>query len=499
MLDIGILSAERPAVGQTMDEEHGVAQDVAQGLAARVAALRQRLEQLGLSPVRECPDAVPSLHRIQEIHQQLTHLKSENRQLEAAVATLPAAPAAPHLPSRLPSPSPRPLTYRARRLLLQGRDLLGRLTHLADHAESPTVPEELTDAYRQTLAMTEVAVRSLHGLAGDAGGQLRTCEGVGAILGVIAERISALQSALDRRRKDTDRVHRLAEQLKAVVSGLPADRKALDALAEELVQEREAGFPLRFCRADDARDAAAWAAVHGLNTAQVAARLEPNRLEPVLAALVHDAGMAALPTESFLNPDALSDDQRRVIETHVARGAEAIERFAAAEDWLMDAVRGHHERLDGTGYPRGLKGNDIPKPARLLAVCDVYAALANPRPHRVALAPRTALTDTLLEAEKGRLDSSLAEGLLELSFYPVGTLVELADGQVGVVAATNPLRGGPATPARPIIHLLADAEGRPSPWPTHVNLAQTSGRHIVRSLNPEESRTVLGSKHWEVM
>jgi hypothetical protein len=88
---------------------------------------------------------------------------------------------------------------------------------------------------------------------------------------------------------------------------------------------------------------------------------------------------------------------------------------------------------------------------------------------------------------------------LELSFYPVGTIVELEDGQVGVVAATNPLRGSVATPARPVVQLLLTAEGRPLLWPNHLNLAQCTGRHIVRSLTAEEVRNVLGARHWQLL
>src|SRR5207249_69187 len=102
---------------------------------------------------------------------------------------------------------------------------------------------------------------------------------------------------------------------------------------------------------------------------------------------------------------------------------------------------------------------------RLLAVCDVYAALCSPRPHRSALDTRTALTDTLLLAEQGALDPHQAELLLKLTFYPPGTLVELADGAVGLVVATHQGRRDPSAPARPVVALVADSSGRSLPTP----------------------------------
>ena len=118
-------------------------------------------------------------------------------------------------------------------------------------------------------------------------------------------------------------------------------------------------------------------------------------------------------------------------------------RFPTIAGPLAAAVATHHERADGTGYPNGLTGADLPALGRLLRVADVYAALNEDRPHRPALDPRAALTEVLLMAEQGQVDRDFAEYLLHLAFYPVGTLVELTDGRTGVVAANHPNRLDP--------------------------------------------------------
>jgi hypothetical protein len=169
-------------------------------------------------------------------------------------------------------------------------------------------------------------------------------------------------------------------------------------------------------------------------------------------------------------------------------------RLLPAEGWLPEAIADHHERLDGTGYPGGLKGMQISSLSRLLAVCDVYVAQASPRPHRPARETRTALTDTLLMAERGQLDRYQAERLLMLSFYPVGSVVELADGSSALVVATPASTRDLSAPARPVIAILTDGQGRLLPAPVHVDLALADGKSIVRSLSPTERRALLGAR-----
>ena len=121
-------------------------------------------------------------------------------------------------------------------------------------------------------------------------------------------------------------------------------------------------------------------------------------------------------------------------------------------------------------------------------------ASARAVPHRQARETRTALTDTLLLAEQGQLDRHYAECLLHLSFYPIGSVVELADGAVGVVVATPQPRRDLSSPARPVVALLTDTQGQPLPLPHHVDLAQCDSPSIVRTLSSAESRDLLGAR-----
>src|SRR5262249_1955216 len=165
--------------------------------------------------------------------------------------------------------------------------------------------------------------------------------------------------------------------------------------------------------------------------------------------------------------------------------------------WLVEGAVCHHERLNGTGYPAGLRESELSPLARMMAVCDVYAAACQARPHRPARETRTALTDTLLLAEQGLLDRPWAERLLHLSFYPVGTVVELADGALAVVVAAPWGRVELHAPSRPVVALLTDGQGRFLPSPRYLDLAQGESHSIVRSLTPAERRRAIGARYPE--
>jgi response regulator RpfG family c-di-GMP phosphodiesterase len=289
-------------------------------------------------------------------------------------------------------------------------------------------------------------------------------------------------------RQAEDRLDALALWLQTLVQGRPVLTKTIEDLATAIQQDAEGGSSITWYAMATLRPAH-WAAASGLHAAQVIARLgrghdlgAATKHDVLVAALVHDAGMAGLSEGLLQHAGPLTEAQSREMEAHAGLAAEGLRRLVPQEAWLIEAVLAHHERMDGTGYPKGKLGKDLPRLARLLGVVDVYAASQCARPYRPALTPRAALTETLLEAERGRLDAAMAELLLELSFYPPGTHVELSDGRIAVVVATQHLVQDLTAPARPIVQVVADAEGTPAALPIHLNLAQCPGLHVVRSL-----------------
>ncbi|MCS6850926.1 MAG: HD domain-containing protein [Gemmataceae bacterium] len=471
-----------------------------QQLLSQIVALRRRLEgelaprrlvegvraEGGPSPTAEAAADEPAT----ALERRVAYGTWSHRLLDDTIKRLGEQTGPAENPPTLPSQ----LTSRVRRLLCLGYEQLQQLRALADEPVLQLDGDDpLATYYRETVAMADTALRMVQAYPDAASVQLRLCDGLQATLQVVGDRLAALQAAVRKRRRENDQIERLASGLVALERGEAVDVASLHALAEEIIEEARQGEPLRFLAAP-ATEPARFIACHSLVVAQVVARLVRHDLdlrhrprEVVLAALVHDVGMLRLPMSLLSQEGPFSDDQRRQLETHPRLGAELVGRLGA-ESWLVEATANHHERLDGTGYPAGLRELQIAPLVRLLAVGDVYGALCCPRPHRPAFDPRTALTETLLLAERGTLDRLQGERLLQLSFYPVGTAVELADGSVGLVVATHMARRDLTTPARPVVALLTDGLGQPLPQPRHLDLAEVEGPAIVRSLPAAERR-----------
>ncbi|MBY0522410.1 MAG: HD domain-containing protein [Gemmataceae bacterium] len=461
-------------------------------LLSKIASLRQRLEQT--------PGDGPSAST-QRVEGRLKVASHYGALFDGSFRQLAETAPTPPMPNRL--------TARAHRLLEMGQGLLVHLRQLGEHfPEVPDPADTLAARYRETVSIADTALRMVQAYPDSPSVQLRLCEGLEGTLVVVAERIGGIRAAVAQRQTESQQVATLTELLRGLDAGKSADLKRLVQMAETLLADASecVRLRLRLTETSDAPVSAIHIVVsHSLNVAQVMARLvrhDPDlrgqAVQAVLAALIHDVGMLRVPNEIVTLPGSLNDAQRRVMEAHVRTGADQVARLLPDSGWLAEATACHHERLDGTGYPLGLRDTQIPPLARLLAVCDVYAALCAHRPHRAAHEPRTALTDTLLLADKGSLDRSYAERLLHLSFYPVGSVVELADGAIGIVVATHAVRQELNTPARPVVALLTTPQGQPLPMPRHLDLAECDGRSIVRAVPASEGRALLGKRYAEL-
>jgi HD-GYP domain-containing protein (c-di-GMP phosphodiesterase class II) len=448
----------------------------------RIAALKQRLDLARLTPtgprhkgLREGAD-----HDVADHGATLAVLDRELRTLEETA----------------PAPMPAKLTSRAARLVQKARVLLHELKPLAEHPLFETPTDPLAELHRDTVSMVEVILRTIQAFPPSPSAQLRLCEGLESLIAQVDGQVSVLQSALQHRQLEVGRIDLLADQLHKLWTGSEARLEPLQALADDLQREAQHNQPLRFLSAP-VTTPRRFLAAHGLNTAQVLARMLlkdqdwlGRQQEALIVAMVHDVGMLGVPPEILAQAAPLSSEQRRIVERHAAEGATAAAKLWG-NGWQKDAIQHHHERLSGIGYPHGRVEVQIPTFPRLLAVCDVYAALTAPRPHRLAVDSRAALTEVLLDAERGALDRHQAERLLGLSFYPIGSVVELNDGAVAMVIATHPGPRGLTNPTRPIVTLLREAQGQQPPLPAVLDLLELEGRHVVRGLTASERRQLL--------
>jgi putative nucleotidyltransferase with HDIG domain len=143
--------------------------------------------------------------------------------------------------------------------------------------------------------------------------------------------------------------------------------------------------------------AAAFGTVLGLGAA------DHSRL--ARAALLHDIGKSRIPAEILNKPGRLTPEEWRLMQRHPAIGADLLAEQGGTDPAVIAAVRHHHERLDGGGYPDGLVGAAISDLTRLVAICDVYSALTERRAYRASIEPPAALAQ--MAGDRGHLDPAL--------------------------------------------------------------------------------------------
>jgi HD-GYP domain-containing protein (c-di-GMP phosphodiesterase class II) len=169
-----------------------------------------------------------------------------------------------------------------------------------------------------------------------------------------------------------------------------------------------------------------YTACHGSDVAELAERvalrmgLSMKEARGVhYAAMLHDVGKIAVPSEILCKEGPLTEDEWVVMRTHTVVGAELVQRIDAFAH-LAPAIRSSHERIDGKGYPDGLAGERIPLAARIVAACDTYDAIVTDRPYRAGRSS-TQAREELLRASGSQLDERVVAVLLEeLAAEPAG-------------------------------------------------------------------------------
>jgi HD-GYP domain-containing protein (c-di-GMP phosphodiesterase class II) len=136
-----------------------------------------------------------------------------------------------------------------------------------------------------------------------------------------------------------------------------------------------------------------------------------ERRDAEFAALLHDVGKVRIPNSIINKPGALTPEERAVIETHTIEGERMLHRVGGLLGSVGRIIRSCHERYDGTGYPDGLAGEDIPLVARIVACCDAYNAMTTDRPYRPAL-QQTVAIDELTKNSGTQFDPAVVEALI---------------------------------------------------------------------------------------
>lgn len=159
--------------------------------------------------------------------------------------------------------------------------------------------------------------------------------------------------------------------------------------------------------------------------------------EIALGAFLHDIGKVFIPHEILNKRGSYTEKEHKIMKSHVALGLKILEDSPDISHIAMKMVREHHERLDGSGYPKGLKGDEISKYGRMIAIVDSYDAMTCERPHKKSVHPTSAFKALITESP-AQYDEELVEKFIQcLGVYPVGTLVKLNSGKLGLISQLN--------------------------------------------------------------
>ena len=157
-----------------------------------------------------------------------------------------------------------------------------------------------------------------------------------------------------------------------------------------------------------------------------------------IAGLLHDLGKAMMPLEVLNKPGKLTDEEFRIMKSHPEEGYKLLQESQGVDEITIDVVLHHHEKTDGSGYPKGLKGDEISLHAKMGAVCDVYDAITSNRPYKAGWDPAESLRK-MAEWANGHFDPTVFQAFVKsLGIYPIGSLVRLGSGRLGIVVDQSP-------------------------------------------------------------
>ncbi|BDU50159.1 HD-GYP domain-containing protein [Haliovirga abyssi] len=236
----------------------------------------------------------------------------------------------------------------------------------------------------------------------------------------------------------------------AVSSGIEAEE--IENIIGESIKnlELDSDVLIRILQGESAAD---YLFQHSLNTVIISLLIgdslgySKEKLELLgKGALLHDVGMLKIKKETLEKSEDLSSDEIMEIKKHTAYGEEII--GDKIEKDVLDIIKYHHEKMDGTGYPEGLKGNEIPEMAKVVNIADIYCALIENRNYRERYDYYDAMKIVMKSSISLVDDKILKSFLKRMPIYPINTKVILNDGRKGVVSKAS------SNPFRPIIDIV---------------------------------------------
>ncbi|MDH5178924.1 MAG: HD-GYP domain-containing protein [Gammaproteobacteria bacterium] len=296
--------------------------------------------------------------------------------------------------------------------------------------------------------------------------------------------VEEFSHARDIYREATQVIHRLMEDVRL---GKQVELEQLEPVAEKIVssvfRNKDALISLTRIKNRDYYTFMHCVSVSGLmSTFAHSQGMELERIKQIaLGGLLHDIGKTQIPLEILNKPGKLTDAEFEVMKSHVLHGVGLLGEVEGLTADAIDVVSMHHERFDGSGYPRGLKGNEISMVGQMSMMVDVYDALTSVRCYKDAWEPSFTLKK-LLEWSDTQFNRELVESYIRsLGIYPVGSLVQLQSGLVGIVMEQHE-----SDLLRPDIRIIYNSRFEKYVQVKDVRLCRLPEDHIVQAVSPEK-------------
>lgn len=204
--------------------------------------------------------------------------------------------------------------------------------------------------------------------------------------------------------------------------------------------------------------------------------------QTIVGALLHDIGKILTPDEVLHKPGRLTAEEFAVMKEHALHSFNILSSTEGIGELSILTAAEHHERMDGTGYPKGLKGEEISVYGRMVAIADVYDAITSDRVYHQGMTPTQGLKK-LLEWSGDHLDPKLVRQFIRcLGLYPVGSTVLLESGRLGVV-----IEGNEDDQRLPVVRLMYHTRFRMPIKVETLDLSKPGVQdHILRAVDPED-------------
>ena len=198
------------------------------------------------------------------------------------------------------------------------------------------------------------------------------------------------------------------------------------------------------------------------------------------AGMFHDVGKMLIPSQVLNAPRKLTNAEFNIMQSHPELGHQQLVQAQCVKQELLQGAIEHHEKYDGSGYPKGLRGEEISKTGRIIGVADVYDALTSKRVYKDAMYPHKAL-GIMYQMRDKHFESSFIEAFIRvIGIYPVGSVVALEDGHKGVIYTNNN-----QSPMQPVVILARQPDGQP--MHTACNIAAGECAPIAHGIPSEGS------------